>query len=95
MKKRFLSLFALFFLGVATSLWAATPLKKVSVLIDNDFCGDPDGLFALAQQVLEPSTHIVGIVGGHLNSNAGTFPNVRKGKKIIQGKTFKETKASF
>ena len=26
---------------------------------------------------------------------AGTFPNVRKGKKIIQGKTFKETKASF
>lgn len=71
MKKRFLSLFALFFLGVATSLWAATPLKKVSVLIDNDFCGDPDGLFALAQQVLEPSTHIVGIVGGHLNSNAG------------------------
>lgn len=72
MKKRFLSLFVLFFLGVATSLWAATPLKKVSVLIDNDFCGDPDGLFALAQQVLEPSTHIVGIVGGHLNSNAGS-----------------------
>ena len=48
---------------------AANPIKikKVKVLIDNDFCGDPDGLFALAQQVLSPTTEIVGIVGGHLN----------------------------
>ncbi len=48
-----------------------TKIKKVKVLIDNDFCGDPDGLFALAQQVLSPTTEIVGIVGGHLNNGAG------------------------
>lgn len=46
-------------------------LTKVKVLIDNDFCGDPDGLYALAQQVLCPTTDIVGIVGGHLSGKAG------------------------
>ncbi len=46
-------------------------MKKIKVLIDNDFCGDPDGLFELAQHVLSPTTDIVGIVGGHLNENVG------------------------
>ncbi|MGM9846860.1 MAG: nucleoside hydrolase [Muribaculaceae bacterium] len=50
---------------------ANAQLTKVKVLIDNDFCGDPDGLFQLAHQVLCPSTEIVGIVGGHLKDNAG------------------------
>lgn len=52
-------------------LSASAQMKKVKVLIDNDFCGDPDGLFALAQQVLSPTTDIVGIVGGHLSDHAG------------------------
>lgn len=68
MKKILMILVA--FLAV-TSFSADAQMTKVKVLIDNDFCGDPDGLFQLAQQALFPSTDIVGIVGGHLNENAG------------------------
>ncbi len=67
MKRTILSLVAL----LIVTLPACAQMKKVKVLIDNDFCGDPDGLFELVQHVLSPSTEIVGIVGGHLNSNAG------------------------
>lgn len=67
MKKALIALVALF----AISMTASAQLTKVKVLIDNDFCGDPDGLFQLAQQALTPSTEIVGIVGGHLSENAG------------------------
>ena len=35
------------------------------VIVDNDFGGDPDGLFQLAQQVLSPSGEIKAIVGSH------------------------------
>ncbi|MGI6232919.1 MAG: hypothetical protein ACOYJF_08750 [Prevotella sp.] len=45
--------------------------KKVRVVIDNDYCGDPDGLFQLAHQLLCSTTDIRGIVGGHLSANAG------------------------
>lgn len=50
-----------------------TRKAKVKVIIDNDFCGDPDGLFQLAHQVLCTTCDIRGIVGGHLTgkSNAG------------------------
>lgn len=50
-----------------------TRKAKVKVIIDNDFCGDPDGLFQLAHQVLCKTCDIRGIVGGHLTgkSNAG------------------------
>lgn len=56
---------------LTASLCSFAQMKKVKVLIDNDFCGDPDGLIALAQQVTMPSTDIVGIVGGHLNDGPG------------------------
>lgn len=56
---------------LAIAMSANAQMKKVKVLIDNDFCGDPDGLFELVQHVLSPTTDIVGIVGGHLNENAG------------------------
>lgn len=39
---------------------------RARVLVDNDFCGDPDGLFALAQQVLCNNANLRGIVGAHL-----------------------------
>ena len=35
------------------------------VIVDNDFGGDPDGLFQLAHQVLSPSAEIRAIVGSH------------------------------
>jgi inosine-uridine nucleoside N-ribohydrolase len=36
------------------------------ILIDNDFGGDPDGLFQLVHHVLSPSVEIRGIIGSHL-----------------------------
>ena len=40
---------------------------RARVIIDNDFSGDPDGLFALAQHVLSRSVAIPLIVGSHLH----------------------------
>lgn len=45
--------------------------KRYSVIIDNDFCGDPDGLFQLVHHVLSSSCDIKGIVGAHLNGRGG------------------------
>lgn len=39
---------------------------RMRVIIDNDFGGDPDGLFQLVHQVLSPSAEIRAIVGSHL-----------------------------
>ena len=42
------------------------PVKtRQRVIIDNDFGGDPDGLFQLAQHLLSPSVEIRGIIGSH------------------------------
>lgn len=47
------------------------PLQKIKVVIDNDFCGDPDGLFQLTHQLLCKSCDIRAVVGGHLAAHAG------------------------
>lgn len=47
------------------------PDRRVKVIIDNDLCGDADGLFALAHQVLCESVNIRGIVGAHLGGRGG------------------------
>jgi len=39
---------------------------RYRVIVDNDFGGDPDGLFQLVHQILSPSTEIRGIIGSHL-----------------------------
>lgn len=39
---------------------------RYSAIIDNDFGGDPDGLFQLVHQILSPSIEIKGIIGSHL-----------------------------
>lgn len=67
MRKTFLTIITL----LAIAITASAQTKKVKVLIDNDFCGDPDGLFELVQHALSPTTEIVGIIGGHLSENAG------------------------
>ncbi|MDX8337545.1 nucleoside hydrolase [Draconibacterium sp. IB214405] len=36
---------------------------RVRVIVDNDFGGDPDGLFQLAHHLLSPSVEVKGIVG--------------------------------
>lgn len=44
----------------------STPGGRIKVLIDNDLCGDGDGLFHLAHQLLCTSSDVVGIVGAHV-----------------------------
>jgi purine nucleosidase len=39
---------------------------RMRVIIDNDFGGDPDGLFQLVHQILSPSNEIRGIIGSHI-----------------------------
>lgn len=42
----------------------ANPIRKrVRVIIDNDFGGDPDGLFQLAHHLLSPSVEVRAIIG--------------------------------
>lgn len=36
---------------------------RIRVIIDNDFGGDPDGLFALAHHLLSPTVEVNGIIG--------------------------------
>lgn len=40
---------------------------RMRVIIDNDFSGDPDGLFQLAHHLLSPSVDIRGIIGSHVS----------------------------
>lgn len=44
---------------------------RMRVIVDNDFSGDPDGLFQLAHLVLSPSVDIVGVIGSHLKAGDG------------------------
>ncbi len=46
---------------------AAAPViaRRARVIIDNDFGGDPDGLFQLAHHLLSPSVEVRGIIGSH------------------------------
>ncbi|MCI4589865.1 nucleoside hydrolase [Sphingobium sp. BYY-5] len=46
---------------------ALTATPRCRVIIDNDFSGDPDGLFQLAHHLLSPSTEIAFIIGSHIH----------------------------
>lgn len=45
--------------------------RRTKVIVDNDFCGDPDGLFALAHQVLSANVNLRGIIGAHMGGGNG------------------------
>lgn len=45
--------------------------RRVKVIVDNDFCGDPDGLFALAHHVLCEGVDVRGIIGAHVGGGEG------------------------
>jgi purine nucleosidase len=51
--------------GAETSESDASAKARSRVIIDNDFGGDPDGLFQLAHQLLSPSVEVRGIIGSH------------------------------
>ncbi|WP_267403049.1 MULTISPECIES: nucleoside hydrolase [unclassified Chryseobacterium] len=63
-----------FFTAMAVSAQSTAVISEMDkyvkpryrVIVDNDFGGDPDGLFQLVHQILSPSTEIRGIIGSHL-----------------------------
>jgi purine nucleosidase len=46
-------------------------IPRMRVIVDNDFSGDPDGLFQLAHILLSPSVEVRGIIGSHLKAGDG------------------------
>lgn len=48
---------------------------RMRVIIDNDFSGDPDGLFQLVHHLLSPSVEIRAIIGSHLKPGDGFDPS--------------------
>jgi len=48
---------------------------RMRIIIDNDFGGDPDGLFELVQHLLSPSVEIRAIIGSHLKPGDGWDPS--------------------
>ncbi len=57
---------------LAIALWSVSSFfvcaqEKIHVIIDNDFAGDPDGLYALAHLVKSPSVDVRAIIGSHLH----------------------------
>ncbi len=72
---------------------------RMRIIIDNDFGGDPDGLFQLVHHLLSPSVEIRAIIGSHLKAGDGFDPSketAANAKKKIEevlsimnlGKTF-------
>lgn len=55
------------FVLLAQTKWVDQEIIKprMRVIVDNDFGGDPDGLFHLAEQLLSPSCEVRGIVCSH------------------------------
>jgi len=56
---------------------------RMRVIIDNDFSGDPDGLFALAHLLLSPSVETRAIIGSHLSVKDGFDPSVQQAQNAI------------
>jgi purine nucleosidase len=48
---------------------------RMRIIIDNDFGGDPDGLFELVHHLLSPSVEIRAIIGSHLRAGDGFDPS--------------------
>lgn len=46
---------------------ALTAVPRQRVIVDNDFSGDPDGLFQLAHHLASPSVEIPFVIGSHIH----------------------------
>lgn len=80
MKKFFAAISSLVFVFATTfaqsRLFDSNLVKpRMRVIIDNDFSGDPDGLFQLAHHLLSPSVEVRGIIGSHLRVGDGFDPS--------------------
>lgn len=49
----------------------STVSSRMRVIVDNDFSGDPDGMFQLAHLLLSPSVEVRAIIGSHLRPGDG------------------------
>jgi inosine-uridine nucleoside N-ribohydrolase len=60
----------------AVSIFPEDVVKpRMRIIIDNDFSGDPDGLFQLVHHLLSPSVEIRAIIGSHLKPGDGFDPS--------------------
>jgi purine nucleosidase len=60
----------------ATQIFEDSLVKpRMRIIIDNDFGGDPDGLFELVQHLLSASVEIRAIIGSHLKAGDGFDPS--------------------
>ena len=57
---------------------------RMRVIMDNDFAGDPDGLFSLAHLLLSPSVEIRAIIGSHLSAKDGADPSDRQAEHAAE-----------
>ncbi len=59
---------------------AATKIvnPRMRVIVDNDFSGDPDGLFQLTHLLLSPSVEIRAVIGSHLKVGDGFDNSTRQ-----------------
>lgn len=56
----------------ASALFSSELIQpRMRIIIDNDFGGDPDGLFELVHHLLSPSVEIRAIIGSHLKKGDG------------------------
>lgn len=76
-------------LGTQTTL-SAEPVPRMRVIVDNDFGGDPDGLFQLAHLLLSPSVEVPGIVasqhykGGFYGYPGATEHSCKVAKELLE-----------
>lgn len=55
--------------------WLFTGSPRVRVLVCNDLCGDADGLFHLAHQLLSTSAEVRGVIGAHVGDQKSWGPS--------------------
>lgn len=63
------------------------PAPRLRVIVDNDFSGDPDGLFQLAHLLLSPSVEVRGIIGSHLRVGDGFDPSAIQADNAVRQAT--------
>ncbi len=57
---------------------------RMRIIFDNDFSGDPDGLFALVHLLLSPSVEVRGIIGSHLKAGDGFDPSKTQADNAVK-----------
>lgn len=67
-----------------TKLESHSITKRMRVIMDNDFSGDPDGLFALAHLLLSPSVETRGIIGSHIGVKDFIDPSGKQAENAVE-----------